>query len=123
MPELSDSESESSEIFDDCETDVFPQLVEDVVITGRQQGDTADNILMEIKSLKFSHNKDFADCILGIVPALLKLIVDESNKSSTGSAIVRIMNATKAMFVKGCWGFSVLKPCLQDADDEITLIE
>ena len=119
MPEWVDSESESSQNFEEIDEDCFIQLVEDVVDTGRRQSDTADNIVMEIKSLKFSYNKDFSDCVAGILPAILKLILENGNCSS----VVKIMTSMKEMISKDCWGFTLLKPFLQDVGDELILVE
>ena len=98
-------------------------MVEDTVIIGRQQGDTTENLLMEIKSLKFAHNKEFSDCVQGVVPCLLAMVTDIANDFKTGSVMVRTMNAAKSMFVQGGWGWSILKPLLQETYDGVTLIE
>jgi hypothetical protein len=119
MPDLSDSESEESEIDDDCG---FFQFIEDTVVIGHRQGDTTDNLLMEIKGLKFAHNREFSDCVMGIAPSLLRFTIEQSNEAKSGSQMVRLVNAAKTMFGVGGWGFLLLKPLLQEVEDEIAVI-
>jgi len=115
----SDNEDESQE--DDMAD--FSRMVGDIVSIGRTQGDTTDNLLMEIKSLKFAHNKEFSDCIEGVVPSLLRITVEQAETIKVGSASVKLMNAFKAVLGKNGWGYAILKPLLQEPEDGLALIE
>jgi hypothetical protein len=98
-------------------------MVGDTIIIGRMQGDTPENLLLEIKSLKFAHNKEFKDCIQGAVPAILKLILDIYDENQTGKPMMRVLNTTKTLLGESQWGSLILKPLLQEIEDELAMIE
>ena len=78
---------------------------------------------MEIKSAKFAHNKEFSDCIRGVVPAVLKVVLEKSATVAKDSETLRIMTAAKAQFVAGGWAHGLLRPLLQESVDGVSFIE
>lgn len=122
MPEVTDSEDEDYESEEE-DALAFEKIIGDTVLTGHRQGDTVENLTMEIKSAKFAHNKEFSDCIQGVVPSLLGLILEKANEISKGSEMVRIMTVSKKYLSKGGWGYGLLKPLLQEVVDGVSLIE
>jgi hypothetical protein len=87
---------------------------------GYQGGHSTDNILLEIKGLKFAENKDFGHCLRGAVPAILEIAVkgatttaaDAPSVGNTIGAIKRLMEADSG------WGFVVLSSLIQNSEDE-----
>ena len=117
--ELSDEDdSDNEEDFD------FEKNVGDTLITGYKQGHSEDDVLMEVKSIKFAHNKEFSDCISGVMPAILEIILDGAKCMEKGSEMVKIMTSAKKNLNKSKgWGYGILRPLLQENIDGIVLIE
>ena len=86
-----DNESETDDIV--IGRSVFAGIVTDTVLNAYKQGDSAENVTMEIKSLKFAHNKQFSDCLRGALPALIDAAI--SARASTGNKMVASMNSIK----------------------------
>lgn len=80
---------------------------------------------MEIKGVKFSHNKEFADCLRGVIPSLLSIILEESQEAAQGGAnrLVALMTTAKRFLAKGGWGYVIVKPLVQQQSiDGLALI-
>ena len=105
---------------------IFPYRIFQQVTIGRRQGDTPENLLMEIKSVKLSHNKEFSECVQGVVPSLLNIILEEAVNSSKGSSnrLMGIMSSAKTLMAVGGWGYTIIKPLIQSqVSDGLVLIE
>jgi len=98
----------------------FLFAVSEVVITGYRQGDSAENPLMEIKSLKYAQNTEYSDCIRGVIPAL----VEVSGAGTEGTSPVAVAKQLKKLIgSEESWGYRILKKLVFDDDDYATVIE
>ncbi len=101
----------------------FRRIVADMVLTGHTDGHAPDNLLMEIKGLKFAENKEFSDCIYGTVPTLIDIAV-KSVTSSAAPTMSALVGALKTMFSKDSrWGLPLLRALVQGPEDEIAVLE
>lgn len=119
--DFSDLEGEEEQ-----EMAAFIRGVSDMIVSGKTDGHSAENILMEIKGLKFAQNKTFGDCLRGVVPQLLALPFvssDGSGQRLQGLKTMEILASLKASLGEGGWGYNVIKPLIQDQDDELTVVE
>lgn len=91
---------------------VFGKNVCDMVTTGFAEGHPADNVLMEIKGYKFSQNKSFQDCLAGVFPGLVAVILQKGTSKNS------LLSFSKTFFQRPAWGFTMLKSLLQTPDDE-----
>jgi translation initiation factor eIF-2B subunit epsilon len=107
---------------DEDEPEDFEQTVKDIVLTGDIQGDNAQNITMEIKSVKFAQNKEFSDCIRGVVPALLQIAIKTGEGTGEIQSSKAIISKLKPLLTEGGWGYMVLRPLIQEKGDEGVLI-
>lgn len=104
----------------------FDDMVHELVASSRDT--KIDNILLEIKGLKFAHNKEFSDCIAAATPAFLEVSLMEATNSATsgGSSSsqqqVATVSAMKRTFGEGGRGRAMLKALIQNSDDELVLI-
>ena len=119
------------------EDDEFITIVADTVLSGHQQRDDAEDIMMEIKSLKFAQNKSFGDCIRGALPPLLVATGftdisvgindgnDEKGESSSDSTtLMDIVRAIKQIIGSDdAWGISILKSIVHKEADMTVVIE
>lgn len=104
----------------------FMRGVSDMIVSGKTDGHSAENILMEIKGLKFAQNKTFSDCLRGAVPQLLALPFvsgDGTGQMVTGLKTMEILASLKASLSEGGWGYNVIKPLVQDTGDEVAVVE
>mmetsp|Transcript_1218 Transcript_1218/g.1986 ORF Transcript_1218/g.1986 Transcript_1218/m.1986 type:complete len:748 (-) Transcript_1218:122-2365(-) len=114
------SSSASAEDYDMKRYDAdFSRIVGDMVTTGRKEGHPADNLLMEIKGFKFAQNKEFSDCVRGVVLALLTIVTEECESSSPTELIARL----KGMFGLEQWGYQLVYALLQEHTDAASAIE
>jgi len=113
-----DSEEEESE----PETN-FETVISEMVSTGYAEGHPTDSIALEIKSYKFAQNKEFADCVRGVVPGLLSLVIKEQSLPTGIIPTPKLINGLKEMFVHGMWGETLLRHFLQEQSDRIAIIE
>lgn len=60
----------------------FTELVSELVVAALQEAHPSSATLMEIKSLKFAHNKTFADCLRGVVYGIFSAINEKSVKET-----------------------------------------
>jgi hypothetical protein len=118
--QLEDFENDSEVDENIISRSAFAGIVTDTVFNAFKQGDSAENVTMEIKSLKFAHNKQFSDCLSGAFPALIDVAI--SSRASTGNKIVSTMNSVKKVISKDSWGYKILKALTLDQDDEYSLI-
>lgn len=118
--EVKDEDSEEED--DEPETN-FETVISEMVSTGYAEGHPTDSIALEIKSYKFAQNKEFADCIRGVVPGLLTLVIKEQSLPTGIIPTPKLINGLKEMFVHGMWGETLLRHFLQEQTDRIALIE
>mmetsp|Transcript_23428 Transcript_23428/g.39739 ORF Transcript_23428/g.39739 Transcript_23428/m.39739 type:complete len:780 (+) Transcript_23428:64-2403(+) len=102
--------------------DPFTVSVSEWIVTGHEQNDSADNLLLEIKGLKFAQNKEYNDCIRGVIAALLKIVKTEFDKSGSSSAM-NMVSIFKSFFDAGKWGYIMLQSLIQGEDEELCVIE
>lgn len=120
MPAVAESDDEDS---DEDEYQSFALKISDTVLHGYKANDKVDNLLMEIKSAKFAHNKEFADCVTILMPVLLDIACSDAASEQTNgntkssNAMVRLMASVNNLFKKGGWGQRLLGPLLYDLSD------
>ena len=95
----------------------FLASVSETVVSGFKEVVAATNVLMEIKSLKFAHNKEFDDCLMGALPALLEIC-------GVGSDVepVQLAKRTKEFFSDDAWGYQILSSLIQGNENEATIL-
>jgi len=107
------------EQFEDLMLDAshFKDTVSDMIATGYAEKHPPDNVILEIKGYKFAQNKEFHDCIAGIIPALLRICCN--GDALTQSGIAQFLSLVK----EDAWGHKILSNMIQDDDDEVHVIE
>lgn len=115
----SDDDAQSDEDAEGAELAAFTRMVADMIVTGHKEGHGADNLLVEIKGLKFAQNKTFADCLRGMMPELLAIPVREDPQARPMAVASRL----KQLLSVGGWAHLMIKPFTQGADDEVAIIE
>jgi hypothetical protein len=99
----------------------FERIVGDMVLTGFSENHAIDNVLMEIKGLKFAENRDFADCIHGALPVLLDLALKKaSGPGAAAPSVPALVAAIKDFLDKSTskWGYQLLRALIQGETDE-----
>jgi hypothetical protein len=99
----------------------FERIVGDMVLTGFSENHAIDNVLMEIKGLKFAENREFADCIHGALPVLLDLTLKKASGAGTAApSVPALVAAIKDMLDKATskWGYHLLRALIQGETDE-----
>jgi len=123
MPEpekdASDDDAFSEDEDEGAEMAAFVRMVGEMVITGHSEGHSADNLLMEVKGLKFAQNKTFADCLRGMLPELLALPL----RGDQHARPMAIASQLRGLLSAGGWAYAMLKPFIQDEDDEVAIVE
>ena len=90
---------------------------------GRQRGHSTQNILLEIKGLKFAENKDFGHCLRGAVPAILAIAIESATSNGSSPTVGSLVNSLKSQLdCNGNWGYTILSALIQDTDDEYKCI-
>lgn len=117
--EIRDSDSEQGE---DEQEAHFEVVVSDMVTSGYADGHPTDSIALEIKSYKFAQNKDFSDCVRGVIPALLSVILKETSSKGPPTTNKLIKGITD-MFKEDMWGYKLIKHFLQEFEDQFAFIE
>lgn len=118
----SHSDDDLSHGDDDDDDDVvirdnnFCRNVMEMVVTASTEGHPADSILMEIKALKFAHNKDFGDCLQGIVNAMFVIILEKANQPGT------ILGLLKSYSKKNALVYTLIKKMTQNVNNEVEII-
>jgi len=97
--------------------EVFLNSVSEVVLSGHQEAVSSANVLMEIKSLKFAHNKEFDDCLKGSVPAILQICGLGSDVQA-----VQLIKRIKEIFAEGAWGHDIVTSLIQNEDNQACVI-
>ena len=117
------------------ENDDFITVVADTVLSGYQQRDGAEDIMMEIKSLKFAQNKGFGDCIRGALPPLLvaagftdvnvnSVNGNDENGGSASATLMQVVRAVKQLIgSEDAWGISILNSLVHKETDMAVVIE
>jgi len=88
----------------------------DLITSGFADGHSPENLLLEIKGYKFAHNKTYADCLRGILGAMLKTCVTADNIKQTISKV-------SETFKNNGRGYIIVKCLIQDESDEFVVIE
>lgn len=99
----------------------FERIVGDMVQTGFTENHALDNVLMEIKGLKFAENMEFADCLHGAVPVLLSLALKKaSGGGAAAPSVPALVAAIKEAIDKSVskWGYNLLRALIQGESDE-----
>ncbi len=123
-----DSEDEYSlDEDEEAEMKNFIRNVGEMIVTGRAECHSADNLLMEIKGLKFAQNKTFADCLRGMTPELILVPLRDMIRTRDECKItpMTIMKKLQPLLSPGSdgWAHNMLKPMIHEEHDERAVIE
>eukprot|EP01038_Epipyxis_sp_PR26KG_P007435 gene7435-10131_t len=101
----------------------FQKVITDMIVTGYEEGHPPDSLLMEVKGFKFSQNKSFADCLKGIIPAVMFVILNKcKSKDSNTIKSAEYISKLKEMLDEDAWGYDLAKPMVQEQEDEVAII-
>lgn len=105
-----------------AENEVHDNLILDMIVSGYSDNNTAEDMVMEIKSYKLAENLSFVDCIRAVIPALLSISVEKS--SHLPSKVIAAWNGLMKPKSPGQgWGCRILSPLIQDAIDELQVVD
>lgn len=96
----------------------FVKIVSDMVSSGHSEGHPADSLLMEIKGLKFAQNKTYCNCVCGIVPAMLQVVINSCNNNNN-----TFLSQLKELCQEGSWGYILVKTMIQNTTEEVEVIK
>jgi translation initiation factor eIF-2B subunit epsilon len=139
--EDSESDDDSYDGFDDGETfggagtggreskdanareNDFEKSVSEMITAGHRGGHSTENVLLEIKGLKFAENRDFGQCLRGAVPAVLDVALRSASSAGPASLGV-VVAAIKAQLDRESeWGYVILENLIQNSEDEMAMVE
>ncbi len=92
-----------------------------MISTGRVEGHAPENLLMEIKGLKFAQNKTYCNCLCGAVPELLFIPIKECTTESINQMVY--LSAVKKLIAAQGFATAVIKPLIQGQQEMVTIIE
>jgi translation initiation factor eIF-2B subunit epsilon len=124
LPIEPEDEDDDDDDYDDDNTGnqvdlTFNRNVGDMIVTGKAQGHSSENILMEIKGYKFAQNKSFSQCLRAVLPPILDMIATVAKNSTRN----QILSTMKDLIKVDGWGYIIMKAFIYDRKDELTLIE
>ena len=132
-PDDDDDDSEGFSVEDeDALLTSFTRIVGDMVSSGFAEGHKSEDLTLEIKGLKFSQNRSFADCVRGIVQEMLAITLrvattaaaaKAEGEASKNAVDVAFFTHLKKLFTSGGWGHSMLLPFIQESEDQQAVIE
>lgn len=99
----------------------FYKSVADMISTGRVEGHAPENLLMEIKGLKFAQNKTYSNCLCGALPELLFIPIKECTSESINQ--MSYLSAVKKLIAEKGFATAVIKPLIQGQEEMVTIIE
>lgn len=70
--------------------------------------------------------QDYKDCIRGVVPALLTVVMQEYDKgapSASTSSTMQLVGIFKSFLDTGKWGYTMLRSLIQDETEEMCILE
>ena len=105
----------------------FVEVAHDMISVGYSKNNQVENVLLEVKSLKFAHNKEYSDCLRAGVRALFDAVGKAVLPSPLVPGVdyhVKLVQGIKSLCaVKGAWGYKLLSGLIVSASDQLCVLE
>ena len=105
----------------------FIDVAHDMVSVGYSKNNQVENVLLEVKSLKFAHNKEYSDCLKASVRALFDAVSKSVLPSPPVPGVdynVKLIQGIKSLCaINNAWGYKLLCGLIVSENDQLCVIE